>query len=138
MCSGVEVDGRIITFADPAPELPVFLRNGEVRWLPWGARHGVPSPWVAGTCARLDSIRAGKWDRYRPVPVRIPVDRLMERDSRNRPYWARLAGGQWLQGLVAQVGDEQRVYVVTVDTPAEYRHVSDRWPRVMGPDGESA
>lgn len=136
MCSGVEFKGRIITFADEAPALPVLLRDGGICWVPWGARHGVPSPWVAGTCARLDSIHAGKWDRYHPVPVKIPVDRVMERDGRNRPYWVKLGGNQWLQGLVARAGEDRRVYVVTVETPAAYRHVSDRWPRVMDGQGE--
>ncbi|RZU45182.1 hypothetical protein EV700_1997 [Fluviicoccus keumensis] len=130
MCSAIEVNDHIISFGDHKI-LPVLLRNGDVRWLRWGERHGVPSPWIAGPCARLDSIQAGKWDRYQPVPVKLPVRRYMERNARNKPYWVRLNEGEYLQGLAARVGDEVRVYVVTVDTPAAYRHVSDRWPRVI-------
>ncbi|HEX5359796.1 MAG TPA: hypothetical protein VFW49_01650 [Fluviicoccus sp.] len=134
MCSAVEVGERIIGFGDH-DLLPVVLRNGELQWLRWGERHGVPSAWVPGPCARLDSILSGKWDRYGPVPVKLAVNRYMERNARNKPYWVKLAAGEYLQGLVATVGGEQRVYVVTVDTPAPYRHVSDRWPRVIGGAG---
>jgi hypothetical protein len=131
MCSAVESGARIIAFMDDCPELPVRLKNGDIRWLRWGEKHGIPSPWVAGPCARLDSIRAGKWDRYRPVPVKLAVGRYMERNAVNAPYWAKLRDGECLQGLVAQVGDEQRVYVVTDETPPEFRHVSTRWPRIV-------
>lgn len=37
-----------------------------------------------------------------------------------------------LPGLVAEIGHERRVYVVTIPAPDEYRHISDRWPRVVG------
>ncbi|HEX5278254.1 MAG TPA: hypothetical protein VFW42_11380 [Fluviicoccus sp.] len=130
MCSAVETDERIIAFGDH-DSLPVLLRDGGLRWLRWGERHGVPSVWVAGPCARLDSIRAGKWDRYQPVPVKLAVRRYMERNAVNKPFWAKLEAGEYLQGLVATVNGEQRVYVVTDDTPAAYRHVSDRWPRII-------
>lgn len=134
MCSGVEVNDRIITFGESAPALPVMLRSGEVLWLRWGERHGIASPWVAGPCARLDSIRSGKWDRFRPVPVKLPVQRYMERNASNKPYWAKLQPGEYVQGLVATIGEEQRVYVVTDETPPAYRHVSDRWPRIIRDD----
>ena len=40
--------------------------------------------------------------------------------------------GQWLQGLVARLNDEQRVYVVTVVPVApEQRAIHSRWPRIV-------
>ena len=132
MCSAVEVGDQIIGFAGDAARLPVLLRSGGTLWLPWGEPYGRErGAWVPGPCARLDSIHSGKWDRFRPVAVKIAVERYMERNARNAPYWARLRAGEYLQGLVATVGDEKRVYVVTVETPAPYRHVSERWPRIL-------
>lgn len=31
-------------------------------------------------CARLDSIQSGKWDKDSPQPVKIPIQRYIERD----------------------------------------------------------
>jgi hypothetical protein len=74
----------------------------------------------------------GKWDRYQPKAVKIPMDRYMERDSKNKPYWVKTEPEQVLQGLVATWQGEQRIYVVTVETPTEFQHVQPRWPRVIG------
>lgn len=59
------------------------------------------------------------------------MDRYMERDQRNKPYWVKAPEGSVLQGLLATWGDEQRVYVVTTETPSEFQHVQPRWPRVL-------
>lgn len=118
---------------DPDVRLPVRRRDGSLAWLPWGARHGIDSPFVQGPCARLESVREGRWSRYRPRPVMIPVDRYMERDGKSRPYWVRAGEGICLQGLVATWGDEQRIYVVTTESPAEFAHVQPRWPRLLAP-----
>lgn len=133
MCSAVEVGDLIIAFNEAEARLPVLGRHGDLHWLRWGESHGVTgSPWVAGPCARLDSIQAGKWDKYAPVPVKLAVGRYMERNASGKPYWGKLAEGEYLQGLVAVIGRERRVYVVTVDTPPRWRHVSLRWPRIVG------
>ncbi len=36
-----------------------------------------------------------------------------------------------IQGLLAERNGEQRVYVVTVNTPPEYHWIHDRWPRLV-------
>ncbi len=131
MCSGVEHEGQMHLWKDAEVRLPVLMRDGSTTWVRWGERHGVPSPFFQGPCARLESVREGKWRRFQPRAVRIPVERYMERDQKSKPYWVRLEAGQYLQGLIATWGDEQRVYVVTVEAPAEYRHVQERWPRVV-------
>lgn len=138
MCSGIELSGQMHLWQDPAVRLPVLMRDGSLNWLPWGARHGLPGPFFQGPCARLESIRDGKWARFNPVPVKIPMDRYLERDAKNKPCWVKAAPGSWLQGLLATWGDEQRVYVVTVETPDEFRHVQPRWPRVISKASGSA
>ncbi len=131
MCSGIEYQDALLTWQNTPVKLPVLLRNGEIAWLRWGELHGTQSPFVHGPCARLDSIQSGKWDRYQPRPVKIPLTRYMERDSRGAPCWIKVGPGQHLQGLVATWQGEQRLYVVTVETPKKFRHVQQRWPRVL-------
>ena len=131
MCSGIEYEGQMHLWKDSDVRLPVLMRDGSVSWLPWGERHGTQSPFFQGPCARLESIKAGKWARLSPRPVKIPMQRYMERDIRAAPYWVKAGEGCVLQGLLATWGDEQRVYVVTVETPPEFLHVQPRWPRVM-------
>jgi hypothetical protein len=49
---------------------------------------------------------------------------FLRRDLRHRAdYYA-------IQALLAERDGEQRVYVVTEETPAEYHWVHDRWPRL--------
>lgn len=131
MCSGIELNGEMHLWRDAEVKLPVLNKDGSISWLRWGERHGVKSAFVQGPCARLDSIQLGKWQRFKPVPVKIPIDRYMERDNKGAPYWVKVQAGQYLQGLVATVNDEQRVYVVTIEAPKQFRHVSERWPRII-------
>lgn len=132
MCSGIELQGEMHLWADPEVRLPALLRNGGLSWLRWGERHGTKdSPFHHGPCARLESIQSNKWDHFAPRPVKIPVDRYMERDQKGRPYWVKVEPGQFLQGMIATVGGDQRIYVVTVETPPEFAHVQPRWPRVL-------
>jgi len=54
----------------------------------------------------------------------------MERDIEGESHWFTLNSGQWVQGLVARNGAEQRVYVVTI-TPQMPEAVHERWPRII-------
>jgi len=131
MCSGIEYEGEMHLWQDPDVCLPVRLRDGSLQWIRWGERHGVSSPFFQGPCARLESIHAGKWQRFQPHPVKIVMQRYMERDAKHKPYWVKAPEGSVLQGLLARWGDEQRVYVVTIDSPPEFQHVQPRWPRII-------
>lgn len=133
MCSGIELDGEMHLWSDPEVRLPIALKDGGVCWLRWGERYGAKdSFFYEGPCARLESIKTGKWDKFSPRAVKVKIDRYMERDHKGRPYWVKTDVGQYLQGMVANWGNDQRVYVVTVDSPAEFQHVQPRWPRLVG------
>ncbi len=55
----------------------------------------------------------------------------MEKDTSRKSRWYPLTGN-WIQGLVAWEGAEQRVYVVTIEPElAEQRKIHSRWPRIM-------
>ena len=134
MCAGVyyTIDGADVRlyFPNPKAQLPVRMRDGHAELLPWGRRHEQDGELPLGGWARLDGIYAGRWDRWMPVPVKLPVKSFMEKDFEGHSHWYDLTKGQWIQGLVARERHERRVYVVTVepelpDTPHE------RWPRIM-------
>ena len=134
MCGGVyyttgEQDTRVY-FPNPKAQLPVKTRMGGIRMLAWGRRHEQAGRLPLGGWARLDSIYAGRWDRWFPAPVKIPVKSFMEKDLEGHSHWYDLTRGQWIQGLVARHQQEQRIYVVTIE-PELADAVHDRWPRIM-------
>jgi putative SOS response-associated peptidase YedK len=137
MCGGVEYsksgENLKIYFPNPKAALPLLTDTGNVSWVTWGNREET-SHMPNGGWARLDSIYAHKWKKYHPRPVIIPVSGYMEKDHDKKSHWFELGEGMALQGLLAEYKDEQRVYVVTVDTPPEFAWVHDRWPRLVKVD----
>lgn len=147
MCVGVEFfeddQRRQVYVGQPGAQLPVKRRDGGVVMIRWDTATaqtyvddnntpGRLQKFPQGGWARLESIKADEWARYNPRPVKIAVARFVQVDSMQVPHWIELRRGQYLQGLVAEIGYDHRVYVVTVPAPDEYRHISDRWPRVVG------
>lgn len=144
MCSGVEyeLDGRRakVYFPNPKAQLPVRRQGGGGVMVPWGARGREPAldsrlggrpTWIAGGWARYESIQQGAWDDYKPVPARIQVLAFMEKDADEASHWFDLEPDQYIQGLLAHLGGERRIYVVTVPAPPEYARIHDRWPRLV-------
>ncbi len=134
MCGGVyfhfQNDDFRIYFPNPKAVLPVRMRDHSLQLLGWGRRKGQAGALPFGGWARLDSIHAGRWDRYFPRPVKLPVAAFMERDIEGNSHWYDITKGQWIQGLVARAGSEQRIYVVTVE-PTMSDAVHERWPRIL-------
>jgi hypothetical protein len=134
MCSGVyySVNGEDtrVYFPNPGASLPARTRTGGVRLLAWGRRGEQAGRLPLGGWARLDTIYAGRWDRWFPVPVKVPVRSFMEKDLEGHTRWYDLTRGQWIQGLVARHKHERRIYIVTV-TPELADAIHDRWPRIM-------
>ncbi len=133
MCDGVYylLNGREVRvyFPNPGAQLPVRTRAGGAQLLPWGRRHDQAGRLPPGGRARLDTIYAGRWDRWFPVPVKLPVRSFMEKDFEGHSHWYDLTRGQWIQGLVARDGHERRVYVVTVE-PELPDAIHEHWPRI--------
>jgi len=134
MCGGVyyyhnNQDVRVY-FPNPKATLPVITKNKEIELLPWGRRKEQQGHLPMGGWARLDSIYSGRWDKWFPIPVKIPVKQFMEKDIEGNSHWFDLTNGQYIQGLVARDKYERRIYVVTV-TPELSEAVHDRWPRIL-------
>jgi len=134
MCGGVYYQDKgqdvRIYFPNPKAMLPVNTRQNNIVLLPWGRRKEQTGKLPLGGWARLDSIYSGRWDRWFPKPVKLPIKSFMEKDIVGKSHWFDIGSGQCIQGLVARDGYEQRVYVVTI-TPELVDAVHDRWPRIL-------
>jgi len=127
-----------IYFPSPKAALPVLKKDGGGDWVKWGMLKEEEFQFFPnGGWARLGSIKLGKWERYHPKPIVIPVQSFMEKDNERVSHWFDLTSDQALQGLVTIHDDETRVYVVTTDTPAVYNYIHDRWPRIIERDEEA-
>ena len=151
MCNAVSWPEHFVRFADPEAELPVLTRTGGISMVRWGVHYGEAGhPYPKGPCARLESIRDGRWRRLNPRPVRIAVASFGERSPVDRcNYWFSVPSGAALQGLFVPPGSadpDGRVYVVTVSIETALVYglkaqfalpaggmpaVHERWPRLV-------
>jgi len=132
MCGGIQYQDHKIYFPQPDARLPVLLRSDGVTWVTWGNRKKEANrDFPNGGWARLDSIKTGKWKPWHQKPVLIIADQFMEKDHDEQSHWIELDKTMAIQGLLAERKKEQRVYVVTIDTPPEYAWIHDRWPRLV-------
>lgn len=137
MCGGAKYTDKsgkdwTIYFPNPKAALPVLKKDGDVEWVTWGKRKEENNDFFSpGGWARLDSINEGKWNRYHPKPVLLPLQSFMEKDHDKKSHWIDVPQGYMIQGLLAAYEDQARVYVVTTETPDEYAWVHDRWPRLV-------
>lgn len=134
MCGGVyyinEGNESRIYFPNPKAVLPVVAKDKSIELLPWGRRKEQKGHLPLGGWARLDSIYAGRWDKWFPIPVKLPIKQFMEKDIQGNSHWFDITKGQFIQGLIARDKYEQRVYVVTI-TPELEDAVHERWPRIL-------
>ncbi len=119
-----------VRFTHLTAALPVKTRRGGIVFVSWGRRRSQAGKLLLGGWARLEVIRAGRWDHWFPDPVKLPVTGFEEHDIEGGGYHYALSKGQWAQGLVVQDHHEQRVYVVTI-TPEREDAIHDRWPRIL-------
>lgn len=137
MCGGVKYTDKqnktwTVYFPSQKAALPVLKMDGEIEWVTWGKRKEEDVPeFPNGGWARLDSIKDGKWQRYQPRPVLLPIQSFMEKDHDKQSHWFDLKSGELLQGLLTVQNNTPRVYVVTTETPEQYSYIHDRWPRVV-------
>lgn len=134
MCGGVYymINGEEFRsyFPNPKACLPAKKRNGGIELLPWGRRQQQAGHLPMGGWARLDSIYAGRWDKWFPTPVKLMASQFMEKDIEGHGHWFDVTQGKWIQGLIAHSNNERRVYVVTI-TPEMEHAVHERWPRIL-------
>ena len=64
--------------------------------------------------ARQESLQAGKWEYLHPELVDIPVDSGYEKKT-----WFDFSNGA--KGLLVKKGEEERVYMITMEAGEEYK-----------------
>jgi len=145
MCIGIEFfpDGerKLVLFDSQSPELPIRCRDGGIAFYRWGTRGathyaadntpGWTIKFPEGGWAPLEQIRSGAWDKFEPRSVRIVVARFLQVDSWAVPRYFPLKPGEFIQGLLATLSHDSRVYVVTVPLPGEYADEQWQWPRIV-------
>ncbi len=134
MCGGVYyiIEGEEVRtyFPNPKARLPVRTKAGGLELLPWGRRREQAGHLPLGGWARLESVYAGRWDKWFPRPVKIQVSQFMEKDIEGVSHWFDITQGKWIQGLIAHWERERRLYVVTI-VPEMANAVHERWPRII-------
>ena len=122
---------RLSRFQHRGAFLPVSARRGaQIVLMPWGRRPDEPGKLPKGGWAHLTHLQGGVWDQFGPKPVRLPVYEFAERDVTGREHWFMVTRGQFLQGCVATLERERRVYVVTLDCAPDVGEF-ERWPRLV-------
>ena len=134
MCMGVLYwnDGKDLRqyFQNPKSQLPVKRRTGGSHLIAWGRRTQQAGVLPMGGTVALDTIYAGRWDRWFPKPVKLPITQFIQLDIEGNSHWFDIPRGKWIQGLLVRENYEQRVYIVTVE-PRESDSIYANWPRIL-------
>jgi hypothetical protein len=148
MCDAIEffLDGKPfeVAYGEGKVDLPVRERGGRIAFYRWGAlgreyvacdnKPGWGAKFPETGWAPIEEVRAHAWAKVEPRPVKIMASRFRITDRWDVERWFDLAPGQFIQGLLATLGLDKRVYVVTVPLPD--RLASDvteftTWPRII-------
>ena len=121
-----------IYYSQANAKLPLQLKNGEIKLVTWGRRENENSELPLGGWARLVNIKSenNKWNMYLPRAVRIPINKFMEKNFEGKSCWYEVTKGKCVQGLLAQIDNEYRLYIVTID-PEDLMNCHYRWPNII-------
>lgn len=106
-----------VQFTIRRASLPVRMKEGKFQLRPWGRRKGEPGKLPFGGTVKQEAVHAGMWDRFMPLPVKIPYQAYMIRNFEGRETWHDNVWGptHYIQGLLAREGNEHRVYIITIE-----------------------
>ncbi len=119
-----------VHFTSPKARLPVQLRSGELELMTWGRRKGERGNLPLGGWARFQQVQSGRWAAYRPRSVRIAVQAFMETDVAGNRQWFPIVAGQFIRGVLCRVDNEQRLYVVVMESGPDEAYF-EQWPRLV-------
>jgi hypothetical protein len=127
-----QINGKIVitNFAQVGAALPVTKTAHSIITMPWGRRKNENGALPLGGWIAQEFMLQGKWDKYFPKAVKIPLIKFQENDYEGQSVWFDVTPGQWVQGLLLQEKEEQRVYVVTL-TPLLPHSTFSRWPSIF-------
>jgi hypothetical protein len=134
MCEAIiyPMSGKIgkIYFSHSNAKLPVKCLNGEVEFITWGRREHEAGSLPIGGWANHKALRQGRWDKFFPINVKILAHEFMLKDlSTGLSNWYSLNDTQFIHGIIARDGQEQRLYIVTIQR--ELSSFDGAWPRIL-------
>lgn len=119
-----------VHFTSEKARLPIQLRSGELELITWGRRRGERGKLPFGGWARFQQVQGDRWARHHPQSVRIAVQSFMEVDIGGNKQWFPLVAGQFIRGIVCRVDNEQRLYVVVMESSPDEAYF-EQWPRII-------
>ncbi|MCB5186758.1 hypothetical protein LG200_01920 [Methylobacillus caricis] len=127
-----------VYFSNPKAYIPVLRDMGVIEWVKWGRREEETSPelvdFIQGGWASNDSLEQGQWGKFEPELVNLAVQGYMEKDKDGNLHWFDVPEGNAIQAVIVKRHLEERLYIVTTDSPPECSWVHDRWPSMTSID----
>ncbi|WP_022850493.1 hypothetical protein [Limisalsivibrio acetivorans] len=121
-------------FANPKAVVLYIDQSGSSGKAAWGRRNreemersSIP---VTGW-ARIESVKEGKWNRFKPEKIFIKPLSYMEKDAQKNSCWFELAEKEYIAALLIREETRNTAYIITVPTPQEFAHIHHRWPMIL-------
>jgi hypothetical protein len=121
---------KTVYFPQKDAKLPVRTRKGGCTLIPWGRRKDEPGILPMGSHIDLNVLQQGEWDEYLIKPVKLPILSFQQLDIEGNAQWFIVTAGQWVQGVLAELREERRVYIVTI-IPNRPDRLYEYWPRLI-------
>jgi hypothetical protein len=134
MCEAIiySLHGQIgkVYFVKPNAQLPVKCLGEQVELITWGRREHEAGNLPLGGWANHRALKKGKWNKFLPINVKILAHEFMLKElSTGLSNWYSLNNTQFIHGIVARNGQEQRLYIVTIQR--ELSSFDGAWPRIL-------
>lgn len=117
-------------FPNPASRIPFQSENKENDFAIWGRRNQneySETYFPVTGWAKFESLKKGYWNKYTPKKVLIPATGYMEKDNEKISHWFSLDKNQRLCGLLLSHHNFNFIYIVTIASPDEFKHIHHRW-----------
>lgn len=120
MCDAVRfyVNGQqqTVYFSDPEPVLPVLLKSGRISLVSWAGKKHKNASFPDMPAALVDTIKAGEWETFQPLSVKLPVVAYMQINDDQKHYWFDVEDldRYGLRGMIARhTKGFHGIYIVT-------------------------
>lgn len=130
MLVSVEFKGARIDYRDSGAFIPLYTRQNNLVWLPWGLRRQDNHlHFHVGSTVTDLTVKSGAWDALKPLPVRLAVDRFTILDRYRRTHTFYVEDGTAMRGVLVSYRDERRVYVLTEPSMPQHKEMGAYWPK---------
>ena len=119
-----------VYFPVPYAKIPIITKSGVKKTIFWGRRNEKEFPEtklpITGW-AKIESIKKGWWNKFRPEKVYVPAVKYMEKDKNKKSHWFDVEEGKFIVGLKIKWDKIAVCYIITIPTPNEFVHIHNRW-----------